>query len=223
MGQCAYMSSISNEVAEVPMEGDWVCVDDISKINGVSHGVGGCPPQQGACKLTLNVKNGIIAEALIETVGCSGITQSAAIVSEFLVGKNLLEALNTHLVCDAINVAMKQAFIQFVYGRTQTAFSEKGLPVGSLHEELATGKLSHVGTVIAVNHEPPLLLQTTDGYITRLALDKDRAVIGYQYLKTGELLRAMTSGRNVSISDFLSVYGRYSDGVTWVNPRGGDK
>ena len=30
--------------------------------------------QQGACKLTLNVKEGVIQEALIETIGCSGMT-----------------------------------------------------------------------------------------------------------------------------------------------------
>ena len=41
-----------------------------------SHGVGWCAPQQGACKLSLNVKDGIIEEALVETVGCSGMTLS---------------------------------------------------------------------------------------------------------------------------------------------------
>jgi len=222
MSECEYVDNMNNEVAEVPMEGDWIRLDDISKINGVSHGVGGCPPQQGACKLTLNVKNGIIEEALIETVGCSGMTQSAVIVSEFFVGKNLLEALNTHLVCDAINIAMKQAFIQFVYGRTQTAFSKNGLPIGSLHEELATNKLSHVGTVISKNHEAPILLQTTEGLITKQALDKNGDIIGYQYLKIGELLKSLSFNRNVNIKDFLSEYGRYSEGVKWIDPRGDD-
>src|SRR5699024_11623660 len=66
----------------------------------ISHGVGWCAPQQGACKLTLNVKEGIIEEALIETLGCSGMTHSAAMASEALVGKTLLEGLNTDLVCD---------------------------------------------------------------------------------------------------------------------------
>jgi NifU-like protein involved in Fe-S cluster formation len=59
--------------------------------------VGWCAPQQGACKLTLNVKNGIIEEAMVETLGCSGMTHSAAMAGEILTGKTILEALNTDL------------------------------------------------------------------------------------------------------------------------------
>ena len=47
----------------------------------------------GACKLTLNIKNGIIEEALVETVGCSGMTHSAAMAGEILIGKTILEHL----------------------------------------------------------------------------------------------------------------------------------
>jgi hypothetical protein len=215
----AFLCDHNDTTAEVPMEGLWIVLDDLKKINGVSHGVGGCPPQQGACKLTLNVKNGVIEEALIETVGCSGITQSATIVSEILVGLNLLEALNTHLVCDAINIAMKQAFIQFVYGRTQTAFSKNGLPVGSLVDELATNKLSHVGTVLSIKQKTPLLLQSTEGIVTNLALDEEGNIIGYLCLKIGEFLSAMESSQNCNISDFMIEYGRYKDGVHFLNTR----
>ena len=97
----------------------------------MTHGIGWCAPKQGGCKLTLNVKEGIIQEALVETIGCSGMTHSAAMASEILPGKTLLEALNTDLVCDAINTAMRELFLQIVYGRTQSAFSEGGLPVGA--------------------------------------------------------------------------------------------
>ena len=93
--------------APIPEEGKWVQAKEISDISGFTHGVGWCAPQQGACKLTLNIKNGIIEEALVETIGCSGMTHSAAMASEILIGKTILEALNTDLVCDAINVAMR--------------------------------------------------------------------------------------------------------------------
>ncbi|MEG1774108.1 MAG: hypothetical protein RR320_04575, partial [Oscillospiraceae bacterium] len=115
--------------APIPEEGRWVKAKEITDISGLSHGVGWCAPQQGACKLTLNVKDGIIQEALVETIGCSGMTHSAAMAGEILPGKTILEALNTDLVCDAINVAMREIFKQLVYGRTQTAFSEGGLPI----------------------------------------------------------------------------------------------
>ena len=104
--------------APIPEEGNWVQAKEIKDISGFTHGIGWCAPQQGACKLTLNVKEGIIEEALVETIGCSGMTHSAAMASEILIGKTLLEALNTDLVCDAINTAMRELFLQIVYGRT---------------------------------------------------------------------------------------------------------
>ncbi len=77
--------------APIPEEGKWVQAYRFRDISGLSHGVGWCAPQQGACKLTLNVKNGIIEEALVETLGCSGMTHSAAMAAEILPGKTLLE------------------------------------------------------------------------------------------------------------------------------------
>ena len=100
--------------APIPEEGKWVQAKEISDISGFTHGIGWCAPQQGACKLTLNVKNGIIEEALVETIGCSGMTHSAAMASEILIGKTILEALNTDLVCDAINTSMRELFLQIV-------------------------------------------------------------------------------------------------------------
>ena len=55
--------------APIPQEGRWVKSKQVSDISGLTHGVGWCAPQQGACKLTLNVKDGIIQEALVDTIG----------------------------------------------------------------------------------------------------------------------------------------------------------
>ena len=133
--------------APIPEEGKWVKSKEITDISGLTHGVGWCAPQQGTCKLTLNVKNGVIEEALVETIGCSGMTHSAAMAAEVLTGKTILEALNTDLVCDAINTAMRELFLQIVYGRTQTAFSEDGLPIGDGLEDLGKGLRSQIGTM----------------------------------------------------------------------------
>ena len=112
----------NHESAPIPEEGKWVRAKEIKDISGLTHGIGWCAPQQGACKLTLTVKNGIIEEALVETIGCSGMTHSAAMASEILPGKTILEALNTDLVWDAINTAMRELFKEIVYGSTQSAF-----------------------------------------------------------------------------------------------------
>ncbi len=80
--------------APIPEEGAWVKAYEIKDISGYTHGVGWCAPQQGTCKLSLNIKNGVIEEALVETIGCSGMTHSAAMAGEILPGKTILEALN---------------------------------------------------------------------------------------------------------------------------------
>ena len=95
---CTVAKGPHNGPAPIPEEGRWVKAYEIKDISGLSHGIGWCAPQQGACKLTLNVKDGIVEEALVETIGCSGMTHSAAIASEILPGKTLLELLNTDLV-----------------------------------------------------------------------------------------------------------------------------
>ena len=116
---CPVAQGVHHGAAPIPEEAKWVQAKEIKDISGFTHGVGWCAPQQGACKLSLNVKEGIIQEALVETIGCSGMTHSAAMASEILPGLTVLEALNTDLVCDAINTAMRELFLQIVYGRTQ--------------------------------------------------------------------------------------------------------
>ena len=97
---CTVAQGVNHGAAPIPEEAKWVKAKDVTDISGLTHGIGWCAPQQGGCKLTLNVKEGIIQEALVETIGCSGMTHSAAMASEILPGRTILEALNTDLVCD---------------------------------------------------------------------------------------------------------------------------
>ena len=102
---CVVAKGPNHGPAPIPEEGKWIQAKEIKDISGYTHGIGWCAPQQGACKLSLNIKDGIIQECLVETIGCTGMTHSAAMASEILPGKTILEALNTDLVCDAINTA----------------------------------------------------------------------------------------------------------------------
>ncbi len=95
---CSVCKGAYHGPAPIPEEGKWVAGKEIKEISGYTHGIGWCAPQQGACKLSLNVKDGIIHEALVETIGCTGMTHSAAMASEILSGKTILEALNTDRV-----------------------------------------------------------------------------------------------------------------------------
>ena len=180
--------------APIPEEGKWVKSYQISDISGLSHGVGWCAPQQGACKLTLNVKDGIVQEALVETLGCSGMTHSAAMAAEILPGKTLLECLNTDLVCDAINVAMREIFKQLAYGRSQTAFSEGGLPIGASLEDLGKGLRSQVGTMFSTGAKGVRYMEMAEGYVLKMALDENGEVIGYKFVKLGKMLEDIRHG-----------------------------
>lgn len=218
---CSVKVGASHGCAPIPQEGKWTYSREIKDINGFTHGIGWCAPQQGACKLTLNVKNGIIEEALVETIGCSGMTHSAAMASEAIVGKTILEAVNTDLVCDAINTAMRELFLQIIYGRTQSAFSEEGLSIGAGLEDLGKGLRSQVGTAYSTKLKGPRYLELAEGYVTRLALDSDNQIIGYEYLHLGKFTDFLKKGMNAddALKKAIGTYGRFAEGSKYIDPR----
>ncbi|MDO4219157.1 MAG: hypothetical protein Q4C78_04120 [Synergistaceae bacterium] len=214
-------SGCNHGCAPIPEEGKWVCSKEIKDLSGFTHGVGWCAPQQGACKLSLNVKNGIIQEALVETLGCSGMTHSAAMAAEILPGRTLLEALNTDLVCDAINTAMRELFLQLAYGRSQSAFSDDGLVVGAGLEDLGKGLRSQVGTMYGTKEKGPRYLEMAEGYVLDQALDENNEIIGYRYVSLGKMMDAIKGGMDPkeALQKFTSTYGRYAEGVKFIDPR----
>jgi NifU-like protein involved in Fe-S cluster formation len=218
---CTVAKGPNHGAAPIPQEGRWTKVREVKDISGLTHGIGWCAPQQGACKLTVNVKEGIIQEALIETIGCSGMTHSAAMASEILPGKTILEALNTDLVCDAINTAMRELFLQITYGRTQTAFSEDGLPIGAGLEDLGKGLRSQIGTMYSTLDKGPRYLELAEGYVTRIALDENNEIIGYQFVQLGKMMEMISKGieANQALQSATGQYGRYDEATKVIDPR----
>ena len=218
---CPVAKGAKHEPAPIPEEGQWVHAKKIEDISGFTHGVGWCAPQQGACKLSLNVKNGVIEEALIETIGCSGMTHSAAMASEILPGLTVMEALNTDLVCDAINTAMRELFLQIVYGRSQSAFSEDGLQIGAGLEDLGKGLRSQVGTMYGTLQKGPHYLEMAEGYVTGIALDEDDLIIGYQFVNLGKMTDFIKKGDdpNTAWEKAAGQYGREADAAKIIDPR----
>ena len=218
---CTVKKGPNHGPAPIPQEGLWTKAYEIKDISAFTHGVGWCAPQQGACKLSLNVKNGIIEEALVETIGCSGMTHSAAMASEILPGKTILEALNTDLVCDAINTAMRELFLQIVYGRSQSAFSEDGLSIGAGLEDLGKGLRSQVGTMYGTKVKGVRYLEMAEGYVTRMALDDDDQVIGYEFVSLGKMTDFIKKGDdpNTAWEKAKGTYGRFNDAAKYIDPR----
>ena len=195
---CPVAQGVHHGAAPIPEEAKWVQAKEVKDISGFTHGVGWCAPQQGACKLSLNVKEGIIQEALVETIGCSGMTHSAAMASEILPGLTVMEALNTDLVCDAINTAMRELFLQIV----------KGLR-------------SQVGTMYGTLKKGPRYLEMAEGYVTGIALDEDNEIIGYQFVSLGKMTDFIKKGDdpNTAWEKAKGQYGRVADAVKIIDPR----
>ena len=112
-------------------------------------------------------------------------TYSSSIAYEIFPGKTILEAVYTDLVCDAINTAMRELFLQIMYGRSQTAFSEGGLPIGAGLEDLGKGLRSQIGTMYGTLEKGPRYLEMAEGYITDIALDANNEIIGYKFIHLG--------------------------------------
>jgi NifU-like protein involved in Fe-S cluster formation len=205
----------------IPQEGRYDQVFNAAQISGLSHSAGTCAMKQGACKLTINVKKGVIWEALVEVVGCSGMTQSAMMASEILPGRTLQEALNTDLVCDAINVAMREIFLNISYGRTQTAFTKDGLAVGSAFEDLGNGYRSQLGTGYGSATKGPRYLEVAEGYITKLGLDEENRIIGYEYVNLGKMMDLVKDGEEPAsaLTKAGGVYGRFNEAARTIDPR----
>lgn len=218
---CKVHQDVHHGAAPIPEEAKWVKAKDVKDISGYTHGVGWCAPQQGCCKLSLNVKDGIIQEALVETIGCSGMTQSAAMAGEILPGLTVIEALNTDLVCDAINTAMRELCLQILYGRTQSAFSEGGLAIGAGLEDLGKGSRSMVGTIYSTLDKGVRYLEMTDGYITEMGLDDEDNVIGYKFVNFGKMMDFIKAGddANTAYKKASGQYGRIDDAVKFIDPR----
>ena len=217
---CCVAKGPKHGPAPIPQEGKWTKAKEITEISGLTHGVGWCAPQQGACKLTLNVKDGIIQEALVETIGCSGMTHSAAMAAEILPGKTILEALNTDLVCDAINTAMRELFLQIVYGRTQTAFSEGGLPIGAGLEDLKQLR-SITGTMYSTVQKGVRYLEMAEGYVLEIGLDANDEIIGYKFVHLGKMMEAIRNGvaPAEAFEKNVKSYGRFDEAVKKIDPR----
>ncbi len=101
-------------------------------------------------------------------------------------------------MCDAINTAMRELFLQIVYGRTQSAFSEDGLVVGGSLEDLGKGLRSQVGTMFGIPRpRVPRYLEMAEGYVTRVA-NKDNEIIGYEFINLGKMMDAIKKGTDAN-------------------------
>lgn len=207
--------------APIPEEGKWVQATELKDISGLTHGIAGAHPSRAPGKLTLNVKERDHRRGTGGNHRLFRYDPLRAMASEILIGKTLLEALNTDLVCDAINTAMRELFLQIVYGRTQTAFSEGGLPIGSSMEDLGKGLRSQVGTMFSTRAKGPRYLELAEGYVTRLALNQEQEIIGYEFIHLGKMMDMIKNGMAPAeaIEKATGTYGQFDEAAQYIDPR----
>ena len=116
---------------------------------------------------------------------------------------------------------MRELFLQIVYGRTQTAFSDNGLPIGAGLEDLGKGLRSQVGTLYSTKAKGPRYLELAEGYILELGLDENKEIIGYKFVHLGKMMEAIRKGVDPkeAYESNIKTYGRYDDAVTKIDPR----
>ena len=111
--------------------------------------------------------------------------------------------------------------MQIVYGRTQSAFSEGGLAVGASLEDLGKGLRSQVGTMFATKEKGPRYLEMAEGYVTRVALNKDDEIVGYEFISLGKMMDFIKKGddANTAMEKAKGHYGQFDSAAKYVDPR----
>jgi hypothetical protein len=116
---------------------------------------------------------------------------------------------------------MRELFLQIVYGRTQTAFSEGGLPIGAGMEDLGKGLRSQIGTMYSTNNKGVRYLEMAEGYVLEVGLDANNEVIGYKFVHLGKMMDAIKKGipHKEAFDKNVSIYGRFNEAVKKIDPR----
>ena len=64
-------------------------------------------------------------------------------------------------------------------------------------------------------------MEMAEGYITRMALDANNEVIGYEFVKLGKMLEDIRHGKapNEAYEANKGTYGRFADAAKYIDPR----
>ena len=67
----------------------------------------------------------------------------------------------------------------------------------------------------------PRYLEMAEGYVTRLALDDNNEIIGYEYVNLGVMMEQISKGvsGNEALEKAKKTYGRFANAAQYINPR----
>ena len=61
----------------------------------------------------------------------------------------------------------------------------------------------------------------TEGYVTKMALDEEQEIIGYEYVNVGQMMEDIRRGVHAdkALADATGESGRYKEAVRYIDPR----
>ncbi len=67
----------------------------------------------------------------------------------------------------------------------------------------------------------PRYLEITEGYVTKVALDDNSEIIGYEFVNLGRMMEMIAKGMdaNEALKKASGKYGRVEDAVRLIDPR----
>ena len=193
--------------APIPEEGKWVQSREVTDISGFTHGVGWCAPQQGACKLTLNVKNGVIEEALVETLGCTGMTHSAAMAAKFCPAKPFWKRSIPTSSATRSTPPCASCFCRSPTAARRARFPKTACPSARAWRTSARASAARSAPCTARWQKARAIWKWRKAMCSKIALDEDREIIGYQFVNLGKMMEAIRKG--VDPKDGLRKERRY--------------
>ena len=78
-----------------------------------------------------------------------------------------------------------------------------------------------MGTCYGTLEKGPRYLELTEGYITKIGLDANNEIIGYQYLSVGKFMDFLKKGvpAEEALEKAKGQYGRFDDAAKYIDPR----
>ena len=88
-------------------------------------------------------------------------------------------------------------------------------------EDLGKGLRSQVGTMYGSKAKGPRYLEMAEGYVTRIALDENNEIIGYEFVHVGKMMAAIKKGvpAEEALKKASGTYGRFKEAAKYIDPR----
>ena len=88
-------------------------------------------------------------------------------------------------------------------------------------EDLGKGLRSQIGTMFASKAKGPRYMEMAEGYVTRIALNKDDEIVGYEFINLGKMMDFIKGGMDAgeALKKAQGHYGQFENAPKYIDPR----